>query len=222
LVILSSIPAKVETFISDFGWRTRLQTLPSSMHAAAACSRLVRNCRTRGLSADTRVPTDKENVPLRPGLYKTWTGFGGAGLSGWGRPSVSGAAFLRLPPRRCACTVSCAPASGCQCASALAGRWRRRPAAQLGGSEDHGSHLAAAAAASAAVHGAAAAQCVVGGVVYRSSAGLRVAADSDLTWPAAADGPEALAGQSLPLGFRLVRAARFTVGLRGVLLLVTG
>ena len=101
-----------------------------------------------------------------------------------------------LPPRRCACTVPCAPV----CASALAVAaaasstvWRIRGS----------SHSAAAAAALAAVRRAAAAG--LSARLCRSSVGL-------VSGSAAAEALAALAGLSLALGW--VRAVRFTTGLK--------
>ena len=104
-----------------------------------------------------------------------------------------------LPPRRCACTVPCAPV----CASALAVAaaasstvWRIRGS----------SHSAAAAAALAAVRRAAAAGLSATGLC-RSS--VRLDSGSAAAEPEAL---AALAGLSLALGW--VRAVRFTTGLK--------
>jgi hypothetical protein len=122
-----------------------------------------------------------------------------------------------LPPRRCACIVSCAPV----CARAQAvpvAAAASRIARRIRGL----SHSAAAAAASAAVRRAAAAAFSATGLPVchgRSSVTRRLISSSGSAAANSAEALAALAGLSLPSG--LVRAVRFTTGRKDRSLLIT-
>ncbi len=119
-----------------------------------------------------------------------------------------------LPPRRCACTVSCAPVCArAQAVAAAASRIARRI---------RGLSHSAAAAASAAVRTSRAAAAAFSATGLCPSHGHGRSLVRLISGSAAANSAEALAalaGLSLPSG--LVRAVRFTTGRKDRSLLIT-